>query len=203
MFISCLKFKDIKEKNLDAVLGIPTGFLEVSSNWGGGCQRDSMALPTLPQRSFDILTLQVKCHSLFLSIRNTEYEKPLRSLAHEFHNTVGRKLTYCSPGNMDLLFCIFQHYFSMLEITPRAPYLLGKRITHLPMLPDINVSCWVEAKSEWKCGSSPKEDDTVHEHILRSRCMGTMRHIGQSHLNRTYSSQHELKFSMACLYMHA
>lgn len=36
MFISCLKFKDIKEKNLDAVLGIPTGFLEVSSNWGGG-----------------------------------------------------------------------------------------------------------------------------------------------------------------------
>lgn len=34
MFISCLKFKDIKEKNLDSVLGIPTCFLEVSSDGG-------------------------------------------------------------------------------------------------------------------------------------------------------------------------
>lgn len=48
MFISCLKFKDIKEKNLDAVLGIPTGFLEVSSNWGGGVSEGQHGSPNPP-----------------------------------------------------------------------------------------------------------------------------------------------------------
>lgn len=63
MFISCLKFKDIKGKDLDSVLGIRMGFLEVSSD-EGPCQRDR-ALPILLLKSFDILILQIKHCSLF------------------------------------------------------------------------------------------------------------------------------------------
>lgn len=142
---------------------------------GGGCQRDSMALPILCQRSFDILTLQIKYHSLFLSILNINYEKPLRSLAREFHHTVWWKLTYCFLGNMNFLVCIFKLYFSMLEIKPRAPRLLATGTTHHPMLPDINISHWVEAKSECERGTPPKEDKAVCDRILKSHGMGTMR----------------------------
>jgi hypothetical protein len=42
MFISCLKFKNTKEKNLGPVWGIEMGFLDVTSD--GSCQRKSVSI---------------------------------------------------------------------------------------------------------------------------------------------------------------
>lgn len=81
--------------------------------------------------------------------------------------------------------------------------MLGKSTTHRPVRPDMNISHWVEAKSERDRGTPPKEDSAVYGHIIRSHGMGTMRHRltppRQNVLQPTWAAVQHDTFVLTCL----